>query len=268
MYDDLYVYGFFNMEDAPDPARYSRMKFGDDEAARQIGYEMAERLFEVHSSKLLANDVVIIPSPYNYVKNAATVVTEHLINRLNEYLVNANGRHVDYSTIHRKVSYISDYGFLPKSKREALLSNDRFYMNRQFLKGKLLVFVDDIKITGTHEEKLKEILQNEGMDNEAIFVYSAKYYGSSPEIEAALNFAAVESVEDYVRLSMSPRHHLLVRPIKYLLKQDKQTFDWYLKNTPYSSLYDLYYACLGEGYTTIPEYQTNFIKLKNIIGKS
>lgn len=266
MFHDVYVKSFFNMEDAPDAKRYSRMKFGDDCAAREIGYEMADCLFEKHSDMLLANEVVIIPSPYNYVKNAATVVTEHMIDRLNTLLVEANGRHVEYSTIHRKVSYISDYGFLPKAKREKLLSNDKFYMNKQFLKDKLLVFVDDIKITGTHEEKLKEILQKEGMTNDAIFVYSAKYYGASPEIEAKLNFAAVESVEDYVKLASSARrHHLLVRPIKFLLKQDKQTFDWYLKNTPYTGLRDLYHACLGEGYTIIPDYQANIRTLKEFL---
>lgn len=265
MYHDLFVKSFFNMEDAHDPERYSRMKFGDDEAAREIGYEMAEALFEKHSDMLLANDVVVIPSPYNYVKNAATIVTEHLIDRLNCLLVEANGRHVEYSIIHRKVSYISDYGFLPKEKREKLLSNDKFYMNKQFLKDKLLIFVDDIKITGTHEEKLKEILQKEGMSNDAIFVYSAKYYGSSPEIEAALNFAAIESVADYVTLSQSPKHHLLVRPIKYLLKQDSKRFEYFLNNASPEKIRDLYHACLGEGYTMIPEYQANIHTLREFV---
>lgn len=265
MYHTVYVTSFFDMDGAPDPVRYSRMKFGSDVAAREIGHEMAAALFEKHSDKLLANDVVIIPSPYNYVKNAATVVTEHMIDKLNDLLVNASGQHVDFSTIHRKVSYIADYGFLPKAKREKLLSNDRFYMNKQFLAGKLLVFVDDIKITGTHEDKLKEILKVEGMDNEAIFVYSALYQGNSPEIEAALNFSAVSSIEDYRDLTDEPNHHLLVRPIKYILKQDPLAFQWFLDHTDTSKLWKLYYACLGEGYTMIPDYQINIHTLREFL---
>ena len=263
------VTSFTTMNDAPHPDRYSRMKFGDDQAAREIGYEMANALFERHSDLLLANHVVVIPSPYNYVKNAATVVTQHMIDKLNELLVGANGQHVEYSIIHRKVSYINDYGFLPKAKREKLLSNDKFYVNKDFLVDKLLIFVDDIKITGTHEDKLKEILAREGMTNEVIFAYSAKYLGQSPEIEAQLNFAAVGTVADYLKISAQPNHHLLVRPIKFLLKQDPSIFRTYMTSIgwPAPELQALYYACLGEGYTQIPDYQTNINALKEYINR-
>lgn len=245
MQHEVYVHGFSSFEDFEDLScakRYSRMKFGSDVDARGIGYEMAQALWDRHSDLLLANEVCVIPSPYNYVKNAATVVTEHMINRLNCLLVDANGSHVEYSTIHRKVSYIADYGFLPKEKREALLSNDKFYVNKKFLKGKLLIFVDDIKITGTHEDKIKEILRREKMTNDVIFIYSARYYGSNPEIEAQLNFAAVSTIQDYAKLSRTADHHLLVRPIKFLLKQDFVDFVDYIESMTYKDRMNLYQA--------------------------
>lgn len=269
MHYEAFVHGFSSFENFNEVScaqRYSRMKFGDNRAAMEIGYEMADLLFNEHSDLLLANNVVVIPSPYNYVKNAATVVTEHMIDRLNCHLVNANGKHVEYSIIHRKVSYIADYGFLSKDKREQLLSNDKFYLNKDFLKGKLLIFVDDIKITGTHEEKLVEVLDKENMDNDVVFVYSARYFGSNPEIEAQLNFAGINSVEEYVELATEPDHNILVRPIKFLLKQKPVYFrENFVYKVSMKFLRAFYHACIGEGYTIIPEYQENIRFVKETI---
>ncbi len=118
---------------------YSRLKFGSDIAARDLGYELADGLFAEHAALLLANQCVIIPSPYNIVENAATKMSRHFMNKLNEHLVSANGRHADWSLIHRKVSYIQDYGFLPQAEREKLIGNDMFFMNTEYLAGKLLI---------------------------------------------------------------------------------------------------------------------------------
>ena len=132
---------------------------------------LPKHFFETYKTQLLSNRVLVIPSPYNYVKNAATILTEAFIGNLNHLLVNENGEHVEYSIIHRKVSYTKDYGFLSKEERSKLLSNDLFYLNREFCRDKLLVFIDDVNITGTHEEKIIDIIEQYGLDNDVVFVY-------------------------------------------------------------------------------------------------
>jgi hypothetical protein len=237
------------------------LKFGSDSAARKLGHELAVEFFQAHSDKLLANRSVVIASPYNHVHNAATVMTQHFIDRLNELLVFANGEHVEYSVVHRKVTYTADYGFMSKEKRKGLIDNDSFYLNRDFLEGKLLLFVDDVRITGTHEDKLVEILKRDNVPNEAMFLYYANYQGNSPDIEAALNFSGVRSLEDFVALTKEPHHHVIIRPIKYLLGQPPEVVSRVLGEFDDHIVSKMYHGSLAEGYYRIPHYQQNFALL-------
>jgi hypothetical protein len=249
-----------------DPKVYSRLKFGSNEAARQCGYELADTYFAVHSDTLLSNDCVVIASPYNYVKNAATIMTEHFINRLNSKLVKAAGKTLEYSVIHRKVSYTMDYGFLPKNARKGLLDNDLFYFNQDFVEGKHLIFIDDVKITGTHEDKLREILQRGSMQNDAHFVYYAQFNGTSdPSIEGQLNFAALNSDDDYLKLANDSSHQMIIRAIKFALGREEADFATLTAKMHPRSLVAMYHGALAEGYFKIPTYQANFNTLVEIV---
>lgn len=253
------AHAFGDLENATfSPEIYSRLKFGCDRAARSMGHDLAKKFFAAHSDQIIANRIVVIPSPYNHVPNAATVMTGHFVNKLNELSVHASGRHVEYSIIHRKVSYTNDYGFLSKEKRRSLIDNDSFYMNRDFLEGKLLVFIDDVRITGTHEDKLREILERDNVQNDAAFLYFAEYYGNQPDIEGALNFSHVKSLDDYVAMTHEEDHHVIVRPLKYLLGQKSEDLRRVCTQFPISTLEKVYHGCLAEGYYKIPGYQSNF----------
>ena len=252
-------YVFSDLENADfDITQYSRLKFGDDDAARKIGYDLANGFFEKHSALLLANQCVIIPSPYNVVENAATIMAKYFMYRLNELLVEANGNHLDWSIIHRKVSYIQDYGFLDKEKRAALINNDDFYMNTEYLEGKLLIFVDDVKITGTHEDKLINIIQKRYIKNKVMFVYYTSYIGNDASVESRLNFAAIEKPSDYVSLVCSHKTRMIIRPMKYLLGQSPDVLKKTLDGLPADAIRDLYLGSLCEGYYRLPTYQISF----------
>lgn len=240
------------------PVEYSRLKFGCDKAAKKFGYELATTFFNAHSDSLLANDCVVISSPYNFIPNAATVMTQHFINKMNELLVTASGKGLEYTIIHRKVSYINDYGFLSKEKRRGLIDNDEFHLNRDFIKGKLLIFIDDVRITGTHENKLKEIMERDGVENQAFFIYYASYQGNVPSVEASLNFAAVSCIDDYLEMTKEEDHHVIIRPIKYILGQTKAVLKQIVPQFTNAFLDKVYYGCLAEGYYKIPNYQKSF----------
>lgn len=241
---------------------YSRFKFGSDRVARAFGEELALGFFGSHAASILSNKCVVIPSPYNYVKNAATLVARHFVDALNSLLVDAGGDHVEYSTIHRKVSYTNDYGFLTKEARQGLIKNDCFYMNTRFYDRKLLLFIDDVRITGTHEEKLSEVINAEGMNNDVFYLYYASYSGARANIEAELNFAAIQSLDDYLDIICAPDQKVIVRTIKYALSLSYSEFQALLSRTPEGFVRALYYGALGEGYYQIPAYQQNFFLLK------
>lgn len=262
------VHWFESMETIPFcPKDYSFLKFGCDKAAKKLGYALAEAFFHEHKNEIIKKPLVIIPSPYNYVKNAATVMSEHFVNRLNHFLISEGGQAVEWSTINRKVSYIKDYGFLDQAHRRQLIDQDEFYFNTGFLDGKTLICIDDVCITGTHEDKLKELMDKNDIKNDVFFLYFAKYNGSpeNANIEAALNFAGVKNVEDFIELTKEPEHHVIVRPIKFLMNQEHDQFKAVLNRLPEKYLQDLYYGCLSENYQRIPEYKKNFDLLKSMI---
>lgn len=254
------VHKFSSLDNLPFQAGdYSKLKFGSDAIAKKFGYELADKVFADQAPLLLANKCVVIPSPYNYVQNAASIMARHMADRLNHHLVNANGVPVEWSVIHRKVSYTNDYGFLGKEQRRALIDNDEFHFNSDFVEGKVLLFVDDVVITGTHEEKLCEIMDKAKMTNPSLFLY----YGEAekdipPETEAGLNFAGITSLEDYTKLTHEENHHIIVRPLKFLLSQPASALGDAIVQMSPQKIKELYHGCLGEGYHRIPSYQQNF----------
>lgn len=265
-----FVHSFTDMDSLPFSAEdYSRLKFGCNNVARKFGHELADTFFAENADLLIANQCVVIPSPYNHVQNAASVMTRHFVDHLNHLLVNANGRHVETSTVHRKVSYTNDYGFLSKEKRRALIDNDVFFLNRPFLADKMLVFIDDVCITGTHEDKLVEILDNNNVSNRTFFLYYAKYAKGAvgADIESKINFAGISSVDDFFALTQTKDHNVIVRAIKFLLGLERNVFDYHIDRFDRDFLTKVYYGALGEGYHTIPKYQHNLRALAQTIGK-
>lgn len=261
-YTRFATHQFSDLETASfDPAMYSRLKFGSDRAARVMGHRLAAEFFLAHGDKLLSNEIVVFASPYNYLPNAATVMTHHFIARLNELLVFAQGKHVDFSLVHRKVSYTADYGFLSMEKRRGLIANDSFSLNRDFIKDKLLLFIDDVRITGTHENKMIEVLVRDRIENEAMFLYFANYTGNQPDIEGRLNFAAIAGIEDFVALTQEPNHHVIIRPVKYVLSREVDELKDMLSRLSDDTVLAMYYGSLGEGYYKIPSYQAAFAML-------
>ena len=53
-------------------------------------------------------------------------------------------------------------------------------------------------------------------------------------------------------------HHIIVRPLKYLLSRNSFELEEVLNHFNDDIVYKLYHGCLAEGYYKIPSYQTNF----------
>lgn len=254
---------FTNIADLPFCVKeYSRLKFGDDAIAMKFGYDLADGFFQAHSDIVIGQQLLVCASPYNYVANAATLVTRHFIDRLNHHSVKHAGKAVEYSLIHRKISYVNDYGFLSADKRKALIEGDSFSVNTDFFADKTMVFIDDVRITGTHECKLHDVLTTSGLlTDKAFYLYHAVMVGEGdPAVEAELNFAGLKSVDDFVRMVNDVQHQMIVRPIKYIMGFSQ--IDVLLDRMSKVAIRKAYHGALAEGYFKIPQYQRNFAALQ------
>jgi hypothetical protein len=254
------VHDFENLDTASfDLQDYSALKFGSDRVARSFGYQMGDKFYNKYSDILINNRCIIIPSAFNVVEIAATILARHFNNRLNDLLSLGGHRIVDWTTMHRSMSYVTDYCLMPKEERKLMLKGDKLYINRDFIKGKLLIFVDDITITGAHEDKVNSFLQEElGLTNQHIFCYYARYNGESAEIESQLNHSGISTIHDYIKLVNEPNHHLVVRAIRFLLDKPLEDLEFALDILDNDFIDKLYFACLAKGYDKIAGYRAGF----------
>lgn len=253
------VHSFDNLDNPTFcPKDYSRLKFGSDFVARAFGDEMAESFYLQHRDLLITDRCVVIPSAFNVVEIAATILARHFMNRLNDLLARDGHRGVEWTTMHRSMSYVADYSFLPKEERARLLEADKLFINRDFIDGKVLLFVDDVTITGTHEHKIVQFLDGLKLKNPRIFCYYARYNGERADIEAALNQSSIHSAEEYCQLIREPGHHLVVRAVRFLLDLPLDELMTVLRFVDGAFVDRLYHACLAKEYDKLEPYRAGF----------
>lgn len=240
-----------------DVAGYSRLKFGSNESAKKFGKEMAVKFFNEHREFLASNECLVIPSAYNMLEIAATLLARHFMQSLNVLLVRHNMEIVKWTTMHRTITYFTDYAHMTHDERKKMLAGDSFFINKDFIKNKALLFIDDVIITGTHEDKIKEFLQTNDIKNPVKFLYYCKYTGNNPDTEAKLNTCGVNDEHSYLHLINEPEHQIIVRTCKYLLNGTKEQLIHVLANAPKGFVASLHTACLMEEYHKVPRYRDN-----------
>lgn len=239
---------FASLADADfDAAAYSRMKFGSHLAAKLLGTNLADRFFARHRDAL--NDrCVVIPAPSTTVPVAATLLSHHFMNRVNAKLVAEGALPLEWTLAHRDVTYNNDYADQPKAIRRQLLKADRIYLNRAFVAGKTLLFVDDCRITGAHEAKLTDFLRAEGVENRRLFVCFAAYTGDDPSVETRLNHAAIRSAEDLIELAREPGHQVTTRAVRLILGVSVGQLRTLLATAPAAFVEGVFHAALTKRY--------------------
>lgn len=257
------VHNFINLNSASlDIRSYSALKFGSDKTAKLFGYEMANKFYEEYYDILTNNKCIIIPSAYNVVKIASTILAFHFMNRLN-ILLTTNGHDiVEWSTMHRSMSYVSDYCTMSKETRKEMLKGDTLYVNKDFVKDKTILFVDDATISGAHEEKIVDFFNMSHIQNDVIFCYYVRYTGKNPKIESQLNRSGIRTVKDYINVINEPNHHLVVRAVRFLLDLPSETLKLTLQQLNNEFITKLYLACLSKEYYKTSDYSNSFELVK------
>lgn len=247
---------FDDLENAPfDTAAYSRLKFGDDAAAKDMGYEMADTFYATHPD-FFNNTVVIIPAPSSaIVPAAATLLARHMMNRLNALLHRDHKLPTEWTPIHRITTYYDNYAHLPREERERLLAQDSIFINRDFIAGKSLVFVDDCNITGTHEAKIEEFLRAEGIMNDRAYICFAKYTGDDASIEGRLNHVEIVDAYDLLRLSQKPHFIPTTRAIRMMIEHPSDELDKLMRACEPDYLVEVHRGAIVRHYHIHPAYE-------------
>lgn len=244
-----------------DAASYSRFKFGDGIFAKEFGSQLATAFIEAYKSLLLSDkEIVVVPSPYNSIPTASDSMADFFIATVNAFLYNHQKSALMVSKIHRYKTYSTDYGDLNYEERLNLISSDTYHIDKFFLHNRVCIFIDDIKITGSHEHIIRKLVANNNIDGECIFLYFAELVNKDidPSIENYLNYYYVKGITEIVEIiNKSDCFIFNTRTIKYLLKGDVKDVNTLIKNVSFKRLSELVVYAISNNYHLMDEYKNN-----------
>jgi len=247
---------------------YSRFKFGDDLVAEKFGKDLAKQFIQQYLRKNpIHNQLVVISSPYSFIPTATFAMKDYFVFELNRWLADHNFNVVQETRVHRTITYKDDYGALNAEERMSLIGNDSFHIDKEFLKSKTLLFLDDIRITGSHERMITKMLKEHNLTNDTHLLYFAELVDDSihPKIENYLNYYYVKSIFDLNDIIKTDRFSINTRIVKFILNVDENQFKVFIQAHDPGFLNQLYNMALGNGYHTIDAYRSNLNVLKSKI---
>lgn len=246
-------------------AEYSRFKFGDKFYAEKFAKELFAGFVAQYKDLILSEqEVVILPSPYLSIPTASNFLCYYFKKEVNSFLFKNGKRACIESKIYRNQTYVTDYGNLDFAERVKLISNDTYYIDRNFIEGKLCIFVDDIKITGSHEHTVNRILDQYDVKGDFLFVYFAELTNKEihPKIENHYNYFAVKTVEDIAEIINSNHFQYNTRIVKYILSLNEEQFAFLIDSISEEKSQDLFHLAISNNYHQILEYKTNINVIK------
>lgn len=264
-----YTYSLHKIENGDSfgfcPSHYSRFKFGDEAVAKDFGTELAKGFIRDYLSIVpVTQQIVVISSPYSFIPTATFAMKNYFVAFLNRWLAEQGLPVVQETKVHRTITYKEDYGELDAAQRINLISNDRFHIDRAFLEGKTLVFLDDIRITGSHEKMIRKMAGQYGLDNPMFLLYYAELVNSEihPSIENYLNYFSVKDIYDLQPIISSGHFFINTRIVKYLLNYEPSGFRSFMEAQPESFRHTVYDMAIGNSYHTIDAYARNLATLR------
>lgn len=249
-------------------SEYSRFKFGDGAIAKKFAEELFEGFIAVHHELILSHEeIVILPSPYHSIPTASNYLSFYFKARMNTFLYEHNRKALVESKIYRNQTYTTDYGNLDYEQRVKLIANDTYYIDRNFIDGKLCLFLDDIKITGSHEHIVKKILEQYNVQGKFVFMYYAELVNRDihPNIENYYNYFYVKDVESLSSIINGQSFVFNTRTVKYILKLENNELLSLIERIEAATLEQLFHLAVSNNYHIIADYKENLAYINQSI---
>ncbi|OJV22435.1 phosphoribosyltransferase family protein [Dyadobacter sp. 50-39] len=243
-----------------DPTEYSRFKFGDNAISKSFGLSLADGFINKHlAQNPIEEQIVVISSPYSFIPTATYAMKNYFVFQLNKWLAENNYPVVQEAKVHRTITYKEDYGELNAHERMNLIGNDIFHIDKSFLNNKVLLFLDDIRITGSHERMILKMVNEYCLNNRIHMIYFAELINKNihPSIENYLNYYHVKSIFDLDNIINSKGFSINTRTVKYILIYEFENFKSFILNQSSEFVYNFYNMAVGNSYHTIEAYSRN-----------
>jgi hypothetical protein len=260
-FDSMNALGFSAKE-------YSRMKHGSKAISRKFGTELAKKLlcspeWLTMLPEFLKKEIVVCSAPWKSIGVASTHIKDYFLSAFNPVWAESNPSAMDLK-VYRAHSYDSDYGSLNAEERTAAITSDNFHIDKDFIKGKILFFIDDVKITGSHEHRIQALLENSGFEGTVVYLYFAEYVGEGhPQVENLLNYAFVNDLLDINHIIKNEEFMFNTRVVKFILASDPKEFKNFIDYQSEEFIRNLRKEATGNEYHSQDKYKVNYAYLKS-----
>lgn len=265
----IYTYSLYKISSSCEfsfcPSEYSRFKFGDGSIAKKFGEQLADGFIKDYLAVAPVNkQIVVISSPYSFIPTATFSMKNYFVYRLNRWLAENNFPVVQEAKVHRTITYKDDYGELNAEQRINLIKNDSFYIDKSFVDDKVLLFLDDVKITGGHEKMILKMIERFELKNKIFMLYFGELVNKSipANVENFLNYYHVKSLSDLSTLVASKTFVINTRIVKYILNYEHKEFLRFIIKQSNEFTRLLYDMSIGNGYHLIDAYSKNLNRIK------
>jgi len=269
-----------------DACNYSMFKYGAGTVARQYGYALCRRFVEEYSlwfgeqdngaiveadRSAKKNGIYITCSPFKVAPTASHAVALYFHDALNKVLVARGLPTATLFKIDRLTVLEGDYGKLSEASRRDVMGKNSLSLPQHIdLRASNLIIIDDIRITGSHEEAvLKTVMEQQPQRICKMFVALFEQGGKEKaHMEAKLNNTIVKNLTDLnnVIKGMRSNYILNARVCKFLLSQpDIAALKQFLVRQPIHLVKQMYDYMLADGYSEMSSYKSQFEVVKNVV---
>ena len=244
------------------PSDYSKLKYGSNKVAKNFGKLMTKGMLRSKVFKKFLDEsegmgILVGSAPYKFLPVAATQLQKEVVQVMS--LDTSITTPVLPLKIYRGHSYNANYGAMTAEKRSQALSSDSFHIDKDFIKGKALILVDDVRITGSHETRMRELLKSINHVGPVLYLYFANYTGSGdPSIENYLNYKFLHLGLQSIESIISNGDFIFnTRVTKYILESDPLDFKRFIINQSDEFVRELLVGAKNNGYYEIDEFKAN-----------
>ena len=175
--------------------------------------------------------------------------------------------------IKRRESHLEDYGSMTEAERNNLLGTDSFILDPQVIhEHEVVVAIDDIKITGTHEKRMRGVFQNNGILNDIVYTTYAELVSTDvhPRFESYINEFSIQTLADLQSILSDPMDQFILntRVAKLMLKQPFEQFKVFIRRQSEQFCRDLLDGAIGSGYESEPLLAVNLAYLRDFVQTS
>jgi hypothetical protein len=243
---------------------YSRYKHGATAPAAAFAAALEDAFQGAYPHLAGAARLLIASSPYKYVPTAAHALACIFAHRLNQRRNFQDLPPARLIKIGRLQPSPGDYGQFSIEQRRALMRANSLSVDRTLLQDSHLVIIDDIKVTGAHQECLMDATSRLPLLSRT-FLHIAKFFIPfpavvDPMIEDQLNHAHAKKLADLLEIIRSGDFAWNARLCRFLLSaRNRAELSGFLTHVPDHFLFDLSQKSSGDGYDLMDAYRESYM---------